>query len=400
MVTEHSAPTFDEDVEERILASGVREIFTPHKPIRDRKFFHGRGDQVLRLVQAINTPGQHALLFGERGVGKSSLANHLLDVARKPLTITIQCDSGSTFKSIAMRALSRTGTNSDQLLIPLTEPHPSNLEFAPSYAAEQLGKLDGLLLIDEADAISTRQDRRQVADFMKILSDNDSKFKVLVVGIADTGTSLVGAHPSVGRCLREVQLMAMSDTEISAIVTSGAQEAKLIFAPSLVRQIVKLSGGYPHFTHLLALKCSERAIELNLPIINDDVLSWAMKQASADAEASLTSAYRDATRSYGTLMYEKVLMGCAATGKVEFTAGDLRSSISRVTGTGIKQQGLNNYLKGLVTGDDDATDDSGDDAEDTTAKPVKILRRMAKGVYRFRDPRMATYIKIATGMVE
>jgi hypothetical protein len=57
--------------ERKIIKSGVREVFTPHKPINKVEFFLGRKKEVQNIIEQINTPGQHSLLYGERGVGKA-----------------------------------------------------------------------------------------------------------------------------------------------------------------------------------------------------------------------------------------------------------------------------------------------------------------------------------------
>ncbi|MEK7206277.1 MAG: ATP-binding protein, partial [Pseudomonadota bacterium] len=61
--------------ESKIEKSGIRKIFTPHKPVESSDFFFGRQKEVQKLIEQLNTPGQHSLLYGDRGVGKSSLAN-------------------------------------------------------------------------------------------------------------------------------------------------------------------------------------------------------------------------------------------------------------------------------------------------------------------------------------
>lgn len=64
------------NVREKLIAkSKVREIFTPSRPVRTMDLLRGRDGNVRRLIEILNTPGQHALLFGDRGVGKSSIAN-------------------------------------------------------------------------------------------------------------------------------------------------------------------------------------------------------------------------------------------------------------------------------------------------------------------------------------
>jgi MoxR-like ATPase len=95
--------------ESRIIESTVRDIFTPHSPINRIEFFFGRQTEVQGLLEQLNTPGQHSLLYGERGVGKSSLANVALQVLFSKLLHgkihLIRCDSSTTFESIVSKPL-------------------------------------------------------------------------------------------------------------------------------------------------------------------------------------------------------------------------------------------------------------------------------------------------------
>ena len=50
------------------------QVFTPTAPIDDGTLFAGRQEQVQKVFKAMAQKGQHAVLFGERGVGKTSLA--------------------------------------------------------------------------------------------------------------------------------------------------------------------------------------------------------------------------------------------------------------------------------------------------------------------------------------
>ena len=102
---------FGED-ERRIRKSNVRHIFTPHKPITDERFFRGRLEEMKQLLSTLNTPGEHALLYGDRGVGKSSLANiaaqNLVKLTEQKLIIK-RCDSSDNFLSIIEPALIEAG---------------------------------------------------------------------------------------------------------------------------------------------------------------------------------------------------------------------------------------------------------------------------------------------------
>lgn len=72
--------------------------------------------------------------------------------------------------------------------------------------------------------------------------------------VGQSAADLTDAHPSVQRCLKETKLDGMSDGELRLIIEGRATKLKLTFTLDVVREIIKMSSGYPHFTHLLALK--------------------------------------------------------------------------------------------------------------------------------------------------
>lgn len=251
---------------------------------------------------------------------------------------------------------------------------------SPSTVTEALKDLEALFLIDEADAISEQGDRRRLAELIKLLSDEGAPFKVMVVGIASTGAELTAAHPSVGRCLRETKLKRMEDKELEEIISSGASSLGLQFEPEVTRRIVSLSAGYPHFTHLLALKCAEEAVAEGRRVVQPAHLARAMELAIEDAEGTLRRVYSDAVRSQSD-MYRQVLVAAASLDPEEFSSAKLRDAIELQTGSAISQGSLNNYFQRLV-------------AQDGS----KILRRTGQGHYRFEDPRMLSYVRIANKM--
>src|SRR5262249_21182706 len=71
-------------------------VFTPGTPVLRRDRFHGRVEQILEIINSVAQPGTHVVLYGERGVGKTSLANVLSDFltpiwgSRRP-TLRINC---------------------------------------------------------------------------------------------------------------------------------------------------------------------------------------------------------------------------------------------------------------------------------------------------------------------
>jgi hypothetical protein len=126
------------------------------------------------------------------------------------------------------------------------------------------------------------------------------------------------------------------------------------------------------------LKAAEDAIAYSKREINVADVVTSTRRAVDDAEGSLKRAYDNATRSQQTDEYRCILCAAAECGADEFNAGELREGYEQLWGSEIKQSALNNYFIRLVSEDD-----------------TTILRRLAKGVYRFNDPRMPSFIKIA-----
>lgn len=393
--------------EKRILESKVRSVFTPHQPIREVDLLLGREKEVSSIVQQLGTPGQHAILFGDRGVGKSSLANiasyllpSLLESGR---TVTKRCDSTDSFATIAARLLQEAGidtsvsetTSSQQqtgtagLKIPIvsagvqssrqdTTTRVSDLHIeSPSWVAEQVKDLKVLYLVDEIDALSSDSDRKLLAEFVKQLSDSGSSLKLLLVGIAETAATLTAGHPSVSRCLKETHLGRLSESAMIAILDRGEKKLPVKFTPQAKIRISRVSSGFAHFVHLLALKAAEEAIGNGLEEITVSNVESATRSAVNDSEGTLKRMYMSACTSANTDEYTRILEAAASCSAEEFKASELRAKYAAMFGKEIKQPWLNNYFNKLVS-------DNGD----------RILRRIAKGVYRFSDPRMVSFVRI------
>src|SRR5690606_2800557 len=205
-MTHRDHDLFGLEREAKIKSSGVRDVFTPHRPVNSLDLFFGREREVKAVIEQINTPGQHSLLYGERGVGKSSLAaiasELLLSKLIKGQLHYIRCDSGSSFTSLLRKPLaevgvdisvSQTGTTTTsggkaKLKLPIAEAGmgvdtehseiregPSG-QVSPSFAAEALTQSPGLLVIDEADVLHDTEDRLLLSEFIKQLSDRNAQF--------------------------------------------------------------------------------------------------------------------------------------------------------------------------------------------------------------------------------
>jgi transcriptional regulator with AAA-type ATPase domain len=61
----------------RVAIAG--DAFSPSAPISRVTLFAGRDNQIMRCIDIVYRRGQHGIIFGERGVGKTSFANLIAD---------------------------------------------------------------------------------------------------------------------------------------------------------------------------------------------------------------------------------------------------------------------------------------------------------------------------------
>ena len=81
----------------------VIAAFSPSAPVDNRALFAGRIGQITTILNVVMQRGQHAIIYGERGVGKTSLANVIHDFitgrGRSIKVAKLNCDAEITLRS-------------------------------------------------------------------------------------------------------------------------------------------------------------------------------------------------------------------------------------------------------------------------------------------------------------
>ena len=79
------------------IAFEATQLFTPSTPLSESDLFAGRILQIEKMLEATSERGKHVILFGERGVGKTSLAKLFSSFFPKTLrhvyAVRAQCDT-------------------------------------------------------------------------------------------------------------------------------------------------------------------------------------------------------------------------------------------------------------------------------------------------------------------
>lgn len=395
----------------KIRKSKVREIFTPHTPVNEIEHLFGREQDIRRMISFINIPGQHILIYGDRGVGKTSLAKATCSLILGKISgssfLTRSCDSGDTFSSLFIEPLMNVGIDSSinqqtksikqtgkaGLSIPVVSAgiqserqtdtvHNNSLQLdSPSWIAQQLKDYSCIYLIDEVDILTSEIDKHKLSELIKGLSDLNSKFKIIIVGIAKTASELTAGHKSIQRCLKEIHLDRMPNEDIRKIILNGMNNIrpKKIPKDEVVESIVDISSGFPHYTHLICLSCAEIAISKDLSHIEPAIFHEALIEVAMDLESTFSENLSTLLRSTNNPQeYKLILLAASHCQKRDFRSSELADKIFQLYGTSINSSTLNSRLTKLSN----------------TSNSDNILSKTARACYSFRDPRMPSFVKI------
>jgi Cdc6-like AAA superfamily ATPase len=401
-----------EEPDWRRLIQLAGKFFRPTAPINVLDVFSGRESQITRVCDVVLQDGQHAVLFGERGVGKTSLANVLSeylvasedDVEVGPIVSPrVNCDVDDTFDSVWRKILKKIYLNQEERpagfnsaasqvaasgiqLLPaeyVEEPNPKQIDTETvRVVLTGLGDYSiPILIVDEFDRLLPPV-RRVFADLIKTLSDHVTPATVVLVGVADSVDGLLEDHQSIARAVVQVNMPRMTLSEIWNILFKGARGLGMKFDREALSRITAISQGLPHYAHLLGLNASRVALRAKSLAINAEHVRAAIRQATNDAQQSVQSAYYDAIRSAqpGNL-FADVLLACAIAEGDElghFKAQDVRGPMRQITG---KEYEIPNFAQHLH--------------EFSSEKRGCILRSAGgkrRLSYHFKDPLMQPFV--------
>jgi len=286
----------------------LHTTFSPGEEIKDPNMFAGRRNNISQAIKALCRPGTSILVFGERGVGKTSFVEMVKLMAQGQVeliyrykfnflvpknglnykVISIECDKdvNNTEKVLQRLITSPHGISG------LIEPKISKIETTvkDSFALNLFKKIVGfnssseekviqegikemsiyelftnlvllvskeilkpeeglLIVIDEFDLV---KENSKISSIIKTLSKNKVKF--LISGIADSYFELLEDHASIERKLFQgkIKIDPMKPDEIDNILYLVEQNSNgfIKFKNNFRNEIILRCNGFPYFVHL------------------------------------------------------------------------------------------------------------------------------------------------------
>jgi ABC-type dipeptide/oligopeptide/nickel transport system ATPase component len=373
----------------RKLRIQIHKVFLPGTPITKYELFTGRNEQMGKAMSAILQPGRHVILFGERGVGKTSLAKVLVDLQRNDgyhtlETGTINCDESDDFTSLwhkAFRVLPYTEEDGKTIYMDKLLPevvYPDDVRYCLSRF-----KSPSLIVLDEVDQLKDQEAKNLLAATIKTLSDHSSDTTLILIGVADTVDELIAEHRSIQRALVEVRMPRMSSEETLQIINRGLETLNMTTELPNKMTIVMLSQRLPFYIHSLGLYSGLRAIDEN----RTEITQADMAQATVDVVINVHnvgSAYHKATHSpQKNSRYDIALLAFAMAPVDDlgfFTAADVRGVMSALLDRPVDVPDYKHYLNEFC--------------EEKRGPVLQRIGEPRRYRYRFRDPLMQPFVII------
>lgn len=300
----------------------VGNVANPATPIRTIQHLKGREQDLQTIERALYAPGRHIFVFGDRGVGKSSLAAtaayQYQSAVAEPIFVSGSPDEtfGSIIANIGVQALGRSKLETSK------RQQSTSIEFRGlrwsrgseismtdlSAQVKTVGDATELLkqvaqahsekptvVLDEFDTIPKVEERSKFAALLKQLGDQNVPLKFLITGVGKSCQELLGAHQSAHRQLATIDLGRLGFEGRREIVEDAAQAFDLELDNDVNWRIALISDGYPYYIHLLVEKMLWAAFDSP----GEGKLGWdefyaGLRVAVRDTNAELRQPYEKA----------------------------------------------------------------------------------------------------------
>jgi hypothetical protein len=394
------------------------DVFTPRQaPSRDmftrrnEADLHGNPGLQDTLRDALRERGGQVILYGDTGVGKSTLLKYaaedegmqvlsvaalskrtfddLIDTAIREVTIERDVEiirSGATGRGFEGGITSHITIKGHLKNEKGQEVRVELIERTPLLALAETMKTEGyrILAFDNFQNVDTAE-RQMFAQALEVLSDRAHEtgdVKMVIVGIADDADTLVGGSGSVRRRTTEIGVPRMPDDEISNIFQSGFRLLGLEVEEYALRDLVFYCDGFPYFAHLLGLAVARDAARSAEKYVTRHMLEAALERVAKEVGGSFPQRIALAFEAGGHVQpRRRILQTMCLSNRREWRSGDVVEEYADLFDPPDDPGFLHAALGELVK-----------------SKRGSVLARTGKPkhyVFRFSNPYLRPYLRMA-----
>jgi hypothetical protein len=281
------------------LEEQLGEVFTPHAPISDIKLYSGRNEALSEGRTARDKSGMHLVIYGPRGIGKTSFGKMLfgdrvldhwytgtndVDFVAIFLTVLLRVNGAFTpaERSDLARLAGKLGVDKIASVEGTSELSTKDVVIAAT-KLDLNTVLDRVhqhqdqiksIVIDEFDRIQNPRLREQIVHVIKGLSDRKCAVTMAILGTAESDRKLVRNaeyDEYLGRNVTPIELGPLGQQDVRDVFSRRSQLFGLSCPDAVSDTISWISCGYPHLVQLFGLHCASSWIERKLIT---DLIPW------------------------------------------------------------------------------------------------------------------------------
>jgi Cdc6-like AAA superfamily ATPase len=341
----------------------INQLFTPSTPVTVAELFAGRLSQILRIMDTIAEVGRHAVVYGERGVGKTSLMQvvpYLVpDRVGRIRYCRVQAFPNSTFHSLFNSVFKKIKFTADvgngEQQYDVAETYTGTI--TPDDVVTEFGHYTHndipIVVLDEFNEIPDPETPMMVANTIKALSDAGTNVTMIVVGVADNVTQLIENHESIQRCTEQIPMPRMTSEELFEVLDKRLKQLGYTITGDAKWKIANLAKGLPAYVHGLGKHaCLSTLVVGGRLHIEESHVDAAIDGLIASSDRTFKDAYEAATRSaQPDNLLKQVLTACALA-KVDdsgyFRPAAIKEPLSGILGRPVEIANFQNHLKAFI----------------------------------------------------
>jgi hypothetical protein len=367
----------------------IDATFTPASPVTRRDLFAGRIQALQQLIELAAQPGRHAVVFGERSIGKTSLATIVPEFCDGPVgLVCVTAEAGDTFTTLWRRAAESVRTTLRRAERGLaSSPYPSDTpttlgrdtDATVTGATALLARLSAAspvwIVFDAFERVTDVATRTQMRELAEATETAAPRATLVYTGQAQAGDELL--EPSTS--LVPVRVSRFTNDESVECVMRSLRAANIAADDVVVERIAVVANGLPHAVQALTRAAAHDAASAGSGHLESLNLDAAMRAVLTGSPEEVRLGYEQATVRARRGIYPEILLACALAPRDEygsFSVANVCEAVTRIVHREVR--GLTNQVSALTeAGRGSVLDKQG------AAKAAR---------YRFVDPRLEPYI--------